>query len=184
MRLFIAVPVPGGLKKKIAELQDEIRKAGTDAKFVEAENLHFTIKFLGEVEEGKISEIRKALERACVNFSAFDIDVAGISAFPSRNYARVIWLSVGEGFDEFESLIKAVDEELSLLGFERESNHVPHLTLARVRSGRNKAELLKLLEIMEKREIGKMKVDEIKLMKSILSRAGPVYGEVYSVKLR
>lgn len=183
MRLFVAVPVPEDMKEKLAEVQEKIAKI-SDAKLVEPENLHFTVKFLGEVNEKKTREIMKTLEKSCRNFSPFDISIAGVSAFPSRNYARVIWISVTEGFQELESLINAVDEELSHMGFDKDKEHIPHLTLARVRSGMNNAELITLLKILEKTEIGKMKVNEVKLMKSILSRSGIVYEEVYSVKLK
>lgn len=184
MRLFIAVPVPENLKKRIIAVQDGIRRAGVDAKFVEAENLHFTIKFLGEVTEEKTAEIRGAMEKACENQKVFEINVSGIGAFPGGNYARVVWLSVKEGLQEFEDLIKTVDEELSRIGFEKEKGYVPHLTLARVRSGRNRAELLRLLEQLENMEIGKMKVKELKLMKSTLSGKCPVYEEMFSLKLK
>lgn len=184
MRLFIAVPVPEGLKERVIGVQDDIRRAGIDAKLVERESLHFTVKFLGETPEEKIPEIKSAIEKGCANFRPFDIGIAGIGAFPSRNYARVIWISVREGLRDFENLIKAVDENVSELGFQREKEYVPHLTIARIRSGRNKAELMNLLEGLGQMQVGKMRVNEVKLMKSTLSRKGPVYEEVYSVKLK
>ncbi len=185
MRLFVAVPAAEELKERVAKVQDEIRKAGVDAKLVEKENLHFTVKFLGEANEEKMTKIKNALEKACGDRKPFDIAISGVSAFPSKDYARAIWLSVGEGFGEFESLIKDIDEELSKIGYEKDRTHVPHLTLARVRpGGRNKSGLLKLMEALEKKEIGKMKVNEIKIMKSTLSRTCPLYEELYCVKLR
>lgn len=184
MRLFIAVPITKELKKRVAEVQEKIRKANSDIKFVEAENLHFTLKFLGETPESKLESIRKAIEIACEKFRPFDILIAGISAFPSKNYMRVIWLSVKEGYEEFERLIKTVDEELSREGFAKDKEHIPHLTVARVRSCRNKPELLKVLQNLEQTEIGKMYVSEVKLVKSTLRRAGPVYEEVYKMNLK
>lgn len=184
MRLFIAVPVPEELKGNITRIQEKLKEADSDIKLVKPENLHFTIKFLGETPEEKTAEIKNSIEKACANFSPFDIGIAGIAAFPSRNYARVIWLYIKNGIEQMETLMKNIDGELSLLGFVKEKDYVPHLTLARVRSGRNKAELLRLLEQLEKTEIGKMKVKEVKVMKSTLSRKGPVYGEVFSLKLK
>lgn len=184
MRLFIAVPVPEDLKERIVAAQDDIRRVGVDAKLVARENLHFTVKFLGEMPEEKIQEIKSAIEKACVNFRSFDIGVAGIGAFPSRNYARMVWISVREGLQDFENLIKAVDENVSELGFHKEAEYTPHLTIARIRSGKNKAELLKLLKRIGQTQVGKMRVNEVKLMKSTLSRKEPVYEEVYSMKLK
>ncbi len=184
MRLFIAVLVPEELKERIAETQEKIRRAGVDAKLVEPENLHFTFKFLGETGEEKIQEIKKAIEKGCASFKPFEISVAGLDAFPSRNYAKAVWIGVRNGYEQIRSLMEAINEKLSQIGFTAEKEHTPHLTLARVRSSRNMAELLRLFENLEEVEIGRMHVNEVKLMKSTLNRSGPVYEEVYSVKLK
>ncbi len=184
MRLFIAVLVPEELKERIAEAQEKIRRAGVDAKLVEPENLHFTFKFLGEVGEEKIQEIESTIEKGCANFRPFEISVAGLDAFPSRNYARAVWVGVRDGYEQIRSLMEAIDEKLSQIGFTAEKEHVPHITLVRVHSSRNIAELLSLFENLEETEIGRMRVNEVKLMKSTLCRSGPVYEEVYSVKLK
>jgi len=81
-------------------------------------------------------------------------------------------------------MMKNIDTELSKIGFEREKDYTPHLTIVRVRSGSNSAELIKLLERIEQTQIGTMCVKEVKLVKSTLNRAGPVYEKAYSVKLK
>ncbi len=182
MRLFIAVHVPEKLKEKILEIEDSIKQTDIDAKLVEKENLHFTIKFLGETE--KVKEIKNAMEKALEEFPKFCIDIEGLDALPSKKYIRVIWLSVREGSLEFRRLCQAVDEELSRIGFKKEKDYIPHLTIIRVRSGRNMPKLQKLLEELEKTSIGSMKVDKVNLMKSVLSGKGPVYEELCSVKLK
>lgn len=181
MRLFIAVPVPEDLKEKIKEVQGRLAEI-SGIKLVEAENLHFTIKFLGETD--KLEEIKNCMEKALKGLHQFDVEIAGISAFPSKSSVRVVWLSVGNGLEEFKSLMKNIAAGLSKIGFEQEKDYIPHLTLARVRSIRNQAELIKLLERLEQTQIGAMRVKEVKLVKSMLGRAGPVYEEAYSVKLK
>lgn len=181
MRLFIAVPVPEELKKKIKEVQNKL--AGISGiKLVEAKNLHFTIKFLGETD--KVKEIEAAMEKTLKGFPQFNVEIAGISAFPSKICARVIWLSIGSGFGESISLMKNIDAELSRIGFEQDKEYIPHITLARVRSGKNKAKFIRLLEKLERTQIETMRVKEVKLMKSVLSRYGPDYEEIYNVKLK
>lgn len=180
MRLFIAVPVPEELKERIKEVQDRLAEI-SGIKLVEAKNLHFTIKFLGETD--KVKEIEKCMEKALKGLHQFDVEIAGVSAFPSKNYARVIWLSVGNGFEEFKKLMKNIDIGLSKIGFEQKKDYIPHLTLARVRSVRSNAKLIRLLERLEQTQIGTMRVKEVKLVKSMLGRNCPVYEEVYSVKL-
>ena len=182
MRLFIAVPVPEELKDNIVEIQKKLKEANADIKPVEKENLHFTLKFLGETD--KVKEIEAAMEKALKSFSQFDADIAGISAFPDKNHARVIWLCIKDGMEQMKSLMKDIDAELSKIGFEQEKKYIPHITLTRVRSGKNKAELIRLLERLEQTQIGRMCVKEVTLVKSVLSKAGPVYEEMYSVKLK
>lgn len=162
------------------EAQGRLKAASGDIKPVEAENLHFTIKFIGET--GKAEEIKGAMESACKGIKPFEIGIAGINAFPGKDYARTIWLRVKEGSREFESLIKAVDEMVARIGFEKERSHIPHLTIARVRSGGSKPGLLRFLERYQA-EIGRMRVEEVKLMKSTLTGAGPIYEEIFGVKL-
>lgn len=181
MRLFIAVPVPEELKERIKEVQNKL--AGiSDIKTVEKETLHFTLKFIGETD--KVKEIEAAMEKALKGFPQFDADIAGIGAFPGRNHARVIWLCIKDGMEQMKRLMEVIDAGLSKIGFEQEKEHIPHVTLARVRSGRNKADLIKMLEKLEQTQIGRMRVKEVTLVKSELSRNGPVYEEVYSVKLK
>ncbi|MFZ3077717.1 MAG: RNA 2',3'-cyclic phosphodiesterase [Candidatus Aenigmatarchaeota archaeon] len=182
MRLFIAVPVPKELNDNIVEIQKKLKEANGDIKTVEKENLHFTIKFLGETYA--LEEIEKCMKKALDGLRRFDAEIAGVSTFPSKSRARVIWLSVGSGFEEFKKLMKNIDTKLSKIGFEREKDYIPHLTIARMRSERNNAELIRLLEKFEQIPIGRMRVKEVKLMKSTLTRTGPVYEEVYGVKLK
>lgn len=181
MRLFIAVSVPEELKERIKEVQSKL--AGiSDIRLVEKKNLHFTIKFLGETD--MLENIENCMKKALEGLHQFDIEIAGIDAFPSGNYVRVVWFSVGNGLEEFKRMMKSIDTGLSKIGFEQEEKYVPHLTIARVRSGSSSAELVKLLEVIEKTEIGTMHLKELKLVNSTLTRAGPVYEEVYSVKLK
>lgn len=182
MRLFIAVAVPEELKDNIVEIQKKLKEADSGIKTVEKENLHFTIKFLGETD--RLEEIEKCMEKAAEGLRQFDAEIAGVSAFPGKSRARVVWLSVRSGFEEFKSLMKIIDDKLSKIGFELEKEYAPHLTLVRVRSGGSSTKLIKLLEKLEQTRIGTMRVKEVKLMKSTLSRAGPVYEEAYSVKLK
>lgn len=183
MRIFIAIPLKEELKDKVLQVQDRLDFSGSDIKFVEKENLHFSIKFLGEASQEQVEKIKFLLQAVCNNFECFDINIAGIGAFPSRSYARVVWLGVKEGSQQLSALMEATDLPIAELGFDKEKSYVPHLTLGRVRSGCNKHELLTLLREMETEEIGKMKVEELKLYESLLQRAGPVYKELFSVRL-
>ena len=181
MRAFLGIDIPDELKQKIIYIQN--RFSDFDIKFVEPDNLHFNLRFFKDIEEKKVEKLKEVLEKICKQFEPFEISISGLETFPSRNYIRVIWLGVKEGYQTFLSLVQTINTVIETLGFRRENRFVPHLTLGRVRSGRNKNELLITLRKFEDIEIGKMKVNEIKLFQSKLSPSGPVYKEVFSIKL-
>jgi 2'-5' RNA ligase len=181
MRAFLGVPIPDDLKPKIARIQDKFDYF--DIKFVEKENLHFNLRFFRYIEEEKIDKLRELLEKVCSQFEPFEIGIRGVGAFPSKNYVRVVWMGVKKGYQTFKNLAEMVGKAVESLGFEKDSQFVPHLTLGRVRSGRNKNELLVLLRKLEEVEIGKMKIDKLVLFQSKLSPKGPVYEEVFSIKI-
>lgn len=181
MRCFIGIPIENGLKSKIKKLQEKLETTRADIKFVERENLHFTVKFLGDVPEEKISKIKEIMEKTATLFEPFEIYIKGLGCFPNKNYARVIWLSADA---QLPALLEAFDINLSELGFKRESSYIPHLTIGRVKSGRNDPSLLKLLRELEKIEIGTMIVKDIKLFKSTLTPNGPIYEELFRVTLK
>lgn len=181
MRAFLGIDIPNELKQKIIYIQN--RLSDFDIKFVEPENLHFNLKFFENIEEKKVEKLKEVLEKLCKQFESFEINICGLGAFPSRNYIRVIWLGVKEGYQKFLSLAQTIDNVIETLGFRKEGRFVPHLTLGRVRSGRNKNDLLVMIRKFEDIEIGKMKVDKIKLFQSKLSPSGPVYKEVFSIEV-
>jgi len=181
MRAFLGISIPEELRLRIASIQD--RFSDFDIKFVEQENLHFNLKFFEEIDKERTDQLRKILEDISKQFQPFEIKIAGVGAFPSRNYVRVIWLGVKEGYQTLVSLAEMIESALESLGFETEERFVPHLTLGRVRSGRNKNELIVLLKELEDIEIGKMKIDKVILFQSKLSPNGPVYEEVFNISL-
>lgn len=181
MRAFLGIPIPEGLKPSIISVQD--RFLDFDIKIVEKENLHFNLKFFEEISDEKVEQLKKVLEDICKQFQPFEVKIEGVGAFPSLNYVRVIWLGVKDGYQTLASLAEMIENALESMGFETKEKFVPHLTLGRVRSGRNKNEMLTLLRKLEDVEIGKMNVDKIILFQSKLSSNGPVYEEVFSIML-
>ncbi len=179
MRAFLGIPIPDDLKLKIVRIQKKFEEF--DVKLVEKENLHFNLRFFGEIEDEKIKNVKNVLEKVATKFEPFDINISGIGAFPSKNYVRVVWLGVKEGLQTFKTLEDIISDHLASLGFEKDSRFVPHLTLGRVRSGRNKNEIVTLMEKMVDVEIGKMKINRITLFQSKLSTSGPRYDGVFSV---
>ena len=178
MRAFLGIPIHGDLKDKIILAQK--RFSQFDIKFVEPVNFHFNLKFFSELEEGKIEDVKAAVSSACRKYRPFDIKIAGVGAFPSKERARVVWLGVDLGNENLVSLGDSIQKELQNIGFEGEI-FTPHLTLGRVRSFN--ASLSKHIEELEDFEAGIMKVEKIVLFQSTLCPSGPVYGALFNVLL-
>mgnify|MGYP001772558250 CR=1 FL=1 len=172
MRLFVAVDVDEAIKSRIDPLLSKL-SALQGVKAVERENLHTTLIFLGEVEEGRVKDITSAL--SSIRFKPFEISLAGVGKFPERGEARVVWIGIVEN-GELSELAEKVYSELRKLGFKRDKDFIAHVTVARVKR-RNK-EVEKIIKEFEKAEFGKMLVKEFKLKQSILKPSGPVYRDV------
>ncbi len=181
MRCFIAVPLDNELRKNVKKIQKKFKILENSLKFVKSENLHITVKFLGNVNKTQIEQIKQNVRVALKNREPFQMEICGIGVFPSINYVRVIWLGVENGREELIKLMKNVDEKFERLGFKREKNYVPHLTLARVKNVRvnEKEKLKKLIEELKNVRIGCMKVSTLVLYRSELLPSGPVYTELF-----
>lgn len=175
MRCFIAVDLESSLKGKIHSLQKQLESRNLNV--VDENNLHFTLKFLDDIPENTIKQVQKRLSELASQTFSFPIKLAKIGVFPNEKFIRVVWL--GAESKEFLELHLAVNAALADL-FEKETP-VPHLTLARVKIPDNMLEgfISKNKDI----EIGIMNVDCIKLKKSTLTRAGPVYEDLARFEL-
>ncbi len=171
MRLFVGITIESN--EKIRKALSEAKKLGLRA--VAEENLHINLKFLGEVDEDKAEEVKRALDSAR-GFGSFGIELMGIGAFPNANFIRVVWIGVKS--DKVIALAKLIDGELERVGFNKETSYTPHVTLARVA---RKTEGVKSL--LSEEDFGAQKVDEVHLMKSELSPKGPKYDKIHSVRL-
>lgn len=171
MRVFIAVEIPEKTKKEIVKIQNELPEF--KGKKTEYENLHLTLKFLGEVDEEEIKEIKKRLNQ--IKLKKFFAEINSIGMFSDR----IIWM----GIKNCRELQKEIDEKLSDL-FEKEKRFMGHLTIARIKNLGNKNIFL---EKIKKIKISEMKFEilNFKLKKSKLTRNGPIYEdvEVYNLKI-
>lgn len=170
MRLFIAIEIPNDIRNYLGEVQEKIDGATNKIKFVDKNNIHLTLKFLGEVQPDKTEEIKEILKK--IPIKPFSVHLDKIGVFPSESYIRVIWVGLKPENDILE-LQKNIDEKLKKL-FKKEKNFKSHLTLARVRFIYDKNNFigkLKKINIEEK----KFNVENFKLIKSTLTGEGAVY---------
>ncbi len=171
-RLFVAVPVSEEVKEKIKPLFPLLKAVGADLTVVAPENLHFTLKFLGDVEENRILEIVERL--SALRQKKFLLDVVGLGAFPSLERINIVWVGIDNGDPALQALAQEINR---LLNYIRKDGReeLPHLTIARVKPGKNKDKLRKFIEKNKKAAWGEMKVGKCVLYESELRPAGPVY---------
>lgn len=184
MRTFIAIAIPDELKNKIRKIQEKLDMLDIDAKLVEIENLHFNLKFLGEITEEDVNKVKAVLNHIIPKYNRFSLHITGLGAFPQITYARVIWLGAREGVQQLTALAEAVELALADMGFRQEEKvFTPHITLARINSGQHKQELVGFLKDEATVDIGYMEVNEVILFKSELTPKGPIYTQIHTVKL-
>lgn len=171
-RLFIAIVLPQEVKKILKQCQDQIRKIGwVDGTFSKPENIHLTLKFLGEVEQSQMPSFISALKN--IEAKAFSLELNRIGKFPEEGRsARVIWMSA-EG-DALVKLAEGIENALLDIAAPSEHPFKPHLTLLRVkRVIDRKKSLADLQKILFERI--EFPVNEFSLIKSELSSLGPKY---------
>ncbi len=175
MRVFIAVDVDQPeMVQSLRALEEELSSLRVPMKLVEPENLHITIRFIGEVSDFIVGEIRSKVLPS-LRFKPFKLRLAGLGAFPSPSNARVIWVGITEGFEELKAIREQVDKGLKDLGLRlEEEEFVPHITLARLKE-RGSPAVLKFLMERSNYEIGEMTVTSVRLKKSTLTPRGPIY---------
>lgn len=181
-RLFVAVPVSEEVKERIKPILSELSKTDADLKLVSLFNLHFTLKFLGDVDEKQIPEVEKKLAGIATKTREFEISVKGVGVFPSKDRINVVWIGV-ENF-ELVSLMKAVGKSLDHIKENDHSEEVAHLTIARVKTEKNKDKLREFVKKFEDKAFGKMKVDRMILFESELKREGAVHKVMKEFELK
>lgn len=189
IRSFIAVDLSTQILDQIEQISRQLkqRMAGAPVRWVPSQNMHLTLKFLGEVSEGNLKLFFDILEREAKRVNAFEIRVGGIGAFPSLIRPRVIWLGV-EAPEALASLQRSIDLETARLGYAPENRSFsPHLTLGRVSRQASPPETRELGETLGKVKLdslGYCLIDEVHFYRSDLSPDGARYTRLFSAHLR
>ncbi|MBI2134958.1 RNA 2',3'-cyclic phosphodiesterase [Candidatus Woesearchaeota archaeon] len=177
MRLFVAFDVPPEIKEYMAAIQQRIGNDLAEIRWVNKEQMHLTLKFLGEVQPNNLELIKKELRG--VKFKSFQCYLSSIGVFPDEGHIRIVWVGL-EPEDKIIELQQQVDDKLKKL-FTKEKDFKAHLTLGRVKYAENRegfANKLKKINVEKK----KFNVESFKLMKSTLEMEGPVYEAVEEFK--
>jgi 2'-5' RNA ligase len=177
IRTFIAVETSEAVRRRAVELIRALDVAGADVKWVEPQNMHLTLKFLGDVAEADVPGVCQAVQEAVAGVQPFDMAVRGAGAFPSAGRPRTLWLGAAAGAEAMIALQAAVEKPLRALGFPKEHRRFePHLTIGRVRGGGpTVAELGRLVRQFSDFDAGPFRVVETVVFASHLSPKGATY---------
>jgi 2'-5' RNA ligase len=175
IRSFIAFDIEEAeVLRELGNAQNLLAETGADLKIVKPENIHVTVRFLGNIRPRQVDEVHEEMEKT--DFTPFSIEIEGAGVFPNLGHIRVVWAGIRRGADELGEIFNQLEPRLQRLGFKPDrKGFSPHLTIARVRSGRNKSELVRRLKEMEDYEFGLIKAECLRLKRSILAPKGPIY---------
>jgi 2'-5' RNA ligase len=183
LRSFIAIELPEEVKSALSRLQDKLKESAVDIRWVKPDNIHLTLKFLGDIDDKNIGNIVQQLEGACAKYSFFELAVSGIGVFPNVRSPRVMWAGL-KYEDAFAGFHGEIENGLASIGYEREGRRFsPHLTLGRFRSFKGKASVSERIELHKNDRLGSIGVRTISLMESKLSPSGASYSRVKEIAL-
>jgi len=186
LRAFIAVEIPPEIRDAIGDIRRKLKKTGADARWVKPENMHLTLRFLGnDVPRETVDAIGTMLHRQLSTVQQFTITMSGLGAFPNVTRPRIVWLGIEPSDGPLPALRDAVEKAVEEAGWPRdERRFAAHLTLGRVKSQSGIGKLRRLLESGWNDPVGSTIVDSVALIRSSLTRNGPVYETLTTVPLR
>lgn len=189
IRAFIAIELPNPLKASLMELQGRLKEQTPPraVRWVRPEDIHLTLKFLGQTPVDRIEGIVRALSSACAPFSPFTYSVGGLGCFPNLRRPRVIWVGVQEPTSALSRLQGAIEGACAELGFQRERRAFhPHLTLGRLRDrvpAQERRAIGELIQRAEAASLGAGAAKGISLIRSDLRPTGAVYTTLREIEL-
>jgi len=176
MRLFVAVDLPDHAKEQLASLVAELRACRADVRWVSADAMHLTLKFLGNVDARELGGIDEALQRVAGAARPTRGRLRDIGSFPHMSRPRVLWAGVQTAGSALVDLATDLDEAMNAVGFTRERRPFhPHVTLGRVRGTRGLNALRRAVQEHEGFDAGEIPIDEVTLFESELGRGGARY---------
>lgn len=194
IRIFIAIELTSEIRKELAAVQDKLKKCRADVRWVEPNNIHLTLRFLGYISESQLKNVFKATGLAVRGISPFHLSFSGWGAFPVLDNPRVIWVGVKEGAEILSRINRNLEGILKRNGFppvccagtgraEKREYH-PHLTLGRVKSSKNKAGLIESVKSERGCSLGSMEVEKVTVLQSLLKAEGPEYKPLHVSEIK
>lgn len=186
IRSFISVPITPAISSVAKKIIKNLKPYDDGIKWVPLDNLHLTLKFLGEVDNVEIPDVCKAIRKVTDTIEPFELRFAGTGGFPNAEKPRIVYAGIDDPSGNLVAMVAGLETELAKLGFKPEPrDYTPHLTLGRTRSNSRRAgeALVAEMQRMGDIELGEMVVDEVHLMASFLDKAGPTYQVMDTIEL-
>lgn len=179
MRLFVAIELSDEVRAALVEVRRSLGGWSKSIRWTPAEQLHLTMKFLGEVEESAVADVTAAMTSAAGSVGAFDLTLDRSGCFPPKGPVRIVWVGALEPSDALVELVDALEGAMEEIGFARESRAFsPHLTIGRVREDSSDGGLRRAVDAVSVRKVGQ-RVSSLTLMASKLSPQGASYSVVH-----
>jgi 2'-5' RNA ligase len=178
LRFFIAIELSEKVKSALTELQRELKQCKADIRWVKPDNIHLTLKFLGDTDEKITGNIVEEIKAACIGYKEFALEIKGVGVFPDMRAPKVLWVGISDN-DFLTGLQKSIEDGLAKLGFSPEKRRFrPHLTLGRFKSSLGKEGLYDKIEVDKNISLGSIEVKSIFLIKSELTPSGAEYTKI------
>lgn len=187
VRAFIAVNLSQQIRANAAKLIRSLQSQLDFVRWVESENMHVTLKFLGDIPINELYRIVSAIRAGADQVESFDLEFLGCGAFPDMQSPRTIWIGCNYGADELTRLAGAIENELFKIGYPKENRRFsPHLTIGRIKKGHPASDGFLPAFFAEQQDhvFGSCSIDELVLYSSELTRRGPIYDELAVIPLR
>jgi 2'-5' RNA ligase len=184
MRCFVAVKVGEPVRDLLVRVQDELKRADAQIRWVERDNLHLTLKFLGDVDDDQVARLRELLTCEALRWKPFHLQYGGIGTFPDRGVPKVVWAGATGEVDRLAGLASSMERHAESVGVPRERHpFIAHLTIGRVKGQRNFKQLQTAIIPQRQVPLGSDEVESFELIKSTLTPEGPLYEVMQSFAL-
>lgn len=178
LRTFIAIELDKKIKDYLRQIQNEIKKSDADVRWVNPDNIHLTLKFLGDTPVEKIDKIIQIMTREVRGLNPLSFTLTSLGCFPDTSKPRVIWMGITDPENQITVLASSLAQALKQIGFKNEKlSFSPHITLGRVKSLKNAKLLSNYIKNygLSHQECFKQTLNHIALIKSTLTQQGPHY---------
>jgi 2'-5' RNA ligase len=186
IRSFIAIPLAADVNRNATRMLQRLSQSGDGIKWVPTDNLHLTLKFLGDVNNTEVPGVCSVIHQICQNYPPFQLHFRGTGGFPSIDRPRILYAGVDDASGALTEIVTQLETSLAELGFKQEPrDYTPHLTLGRTRSGSQRAnsDVVDQLAREDKTELGSMLVQSVQLFASFLDKSGPTYQVMDTIQL-